>query len=151
MKPFILANKIHWLLLLLSFFFSGLAFGQGSAIELGYLSKHGSGLKTGYSYRVNDAYHLNPITISASYTTNFSSYDAFALGIQKRFLKDFEGGLSISNKDLEPTVGINFLNALKIHVGYSLSYQSQKTNWVTFGFTFALGTKNYYDHLRLGF
>lgn len=56
--------------------------------------------------------------MNAALATNFSTENRITLGVQQRFLQTFEGGIAFSNKDLQPSLGINVLNAIKLHIGY---------------------------------
>ena len=89
--------------------------------------------------------------MNAALATNFSTENRITLGVQQRFLQTFEGGIAFSNKNLQPSLGINVLNAIKLHIGYCFPYQNKLNSSVTFGLVFALGPKNYYDHLVIGF
>jgi hypothetical protein len=89
--------------------------------------------------------------MNAVLVTNFSKENRVIVGFQQRFLQTFEGGIAFSNKDLEPRLGINVLNVIKLHIGYSFPYQNKLYQSVTFGVVLALGPKNYYDHLVIGF
>ncbi len=58
--------------------------------------------------------------------------------------------VAATNKNLNPSTGINILNFLKIKTGYSYPYNAKEDfEGVTFGITFSIGSKDYTDRIKM--
>jgi hypothetical protein len=129
-------------------------FGQGVAFNLGYqyLGKHTAFL--GGDLRLSDEY-ASPFNIGAG---------AYLLQIDERFTaipelhsnytwnNVFLGEFSISPKNIKPSIGFNLLNMAHLKLGYSFPLASQEEfRSFSFGVNFYLGTKGFYDYLKLSF
>ncbi|MDO5616125.1 MAG: hypothetical protein Q4G16_08035 [Cruoricaptor ignavus] len=99
---------------------------QGFAGEIGYKNLGHSYLQTGVSYRLTpdsrdgNVWYWNA---NAFFLTNFKHKNVFGAGVQTRIYYVWETGISITNKYVEPQLGINLLNFLKINTGYSIPYE----------------------------
>ncbi len=135
---------------LIIYFVSFLFNAQGFAGEIGYQYKYSNLLKIGLSYRMSDSKNENPLNVNCILNTNFKDSNLLLVGIQKRFLYIFEGGLNLSTSDVEPVVGLNFFNGIRFNIGYSFPYQPNMTNnnRFTFGLYLAIGSKDYYDQFK---
>ena len=57
-----------------------------------------------------------------------------------------------SSKYAEQTLGINFMNALKLNLGYTIPYKANYFKGLTLGLSISFSKSNgYYDHLKIGF
>lgn len=135
---------------LILLFFSFISFAQGIALEAGYKYKYTNALATGLSYRVSKNNIKNPINLNVGVVTNFSNNNMISVGVQKRFKEFLEYGVNLTNKDLEPTFGVNFINLAKLNLGYSFAYAKNRNSGFTFGLTIAIAEDKYYDNIPIG-
>lgn len=120
-------------------------YAQGIALEFGYKSDKINKLHLGTNYRLSDA--KNPLNLGCFLDTNIKNDNTFGISAQQRFYEGFEIGVNLSKNKIEPTIGINILNLLKLNTGYILS--SQESGYLTFGFNIAIGEDGFYDRLNL--
>lgn len=123
---------------------------QGIAIEGGYKNLQTNHFQIGISYRLSNVYSAYSTNISSFVITDFSNKNSIGIAVNQRIYHDFEISGAISNHFIEPTIGFNVANFVKLNVGYSIS-KNKNYEGFTFGLLFAIGKKNYYDYIKLGF
>lgn len=136
--------------LVLFFLLTSTVYSQGIALETGYKYNKSSKLEIALAYRLSNHYDENPLNIAAFVTSNFNEKPQFGIGFQQRFQQDFEIGTSLTSSEIEPTIGLNLLNLVKLNMGYAISTRNEPGNF-TFGFRIAFGQKKYYDNFSIGF
>ena len=127
-----------------------LVYSQDIAVEGGYKNLQTNRFQIGISYRLSNVYSAYSTNISSFVITDFSNKNSIGIAVNQRIKRDFEISGTISNRYIEPTIGFNLANFVKLNVGYSIS-KNQNYEGVTFGLLFAIGKKNYYDYIKLGF
>ncbi|WP_300977813.1 hypothetical protein [Flavobacterium sp.] len=133
---------------------SNYSFSQGFALEIAYKNVGGNHLEIGTTYRLSENKNedRNPLNINAAIITNFKNEFVPKIGIHKRIYKFFEAGFNGSSKYAEQTLGINFMNALKLNLGYTIPYKANYFKGLTLGLSISFSKSNgYYDHLKIGF
>lgn len=123
---------------------------QSIAVEGGYKNIQTSRFQVGISYRFSDVYSAYSTNISSFVITDFTAKNSFGIAINQRIHHYFEISGTISNRYIEPSIGINVANLVKINTGYAFS-KNQNYEGFTFGLLFAIGKKSYYDYIKLGF
>jgi hypothetical protein len=145
--------KFFWVLILF-FCASNSGFGQGTAFNLGYqyIGKHAGFL--GADARFNST-HSSAFNIGGG---------VYLTGLNQKFIvipevhvnhslnHVFLYELSVTPKNIRPSVGLNLLNLIQLKFGYSYPLKDQQEfRAYSFGINFYLGENRFYDYLNLGF
>lgn len=146
--------KIKKISLLLSCFIAQIYFSQKCAVNLGYDYIGKSASFTGIDFRLNDNYDHNPTNIGAGayLTTNNRKFVAIPeIHYNRIVYSDFlMGEISASSKNIKPSLGINFLNALHLKLGYSFPFdKNENFKGITFGVHLFWGKNEFYDRLNI--
>lgn len=145
-------------LVFISIFFGNNIYSQGFAMNFGYEYIGKSAGFVGLEYRLTDnSYSSSADNIGlGSYLTTYES--KFILIPEIHYTKNLskETGyfsqLSMSTKNIVPSVGINLLNAIQLKLGYSIPFQKNNGfKGINFGLNIFIGQDQFYDHLKMGF
>ncbi len=115
-------------------------------------------LQTGYAYfgknygyigfdkRIDPQNDWIYINIGAgSYISNYDSKLEFVPEIHTNYTAMILlGEISLTNKAVNPSIGINLLNAAKLKIGYNYSYNSQDFRGTSFAININIGDKDYH-------
>jgi len=68
--------------------------------------------------------------------------------LKKQLLYEF----SVTPRNINPSIGINFVNLIHLKLGYSVPILAQEDlRGLSFGVNFFIGKNNFYDYIKLGF
>lgn len=141
-------------LLFLNLFFGNFIYSQGLAANFGY---HYAGRSAGFAgvdYRLSmEQDPAKNIGIGA-YLTSINKEFTIIPEIHYNQVINNDSGLmwqiSASTKNLKPSLGFNFLNAIHLDVGYSFGLDKAKDlHGFAVGLNFFLGKKRFYDTLKI--
>ncbi len=147
-------------IIILFIFISQFANSQGFAAQVGYANIGTNYGYAGLDYRATKETHLN---IGAGILVTYKNGKIEALPQihfnctpfghgQSDFSYLFMTEIAATNESLNPSVGLQLLNVLKIKTGYNMPcFSNQSFNGVTFGITLALISKKsfYQDNLKI--
>ncbi len=127
---------------------------QGIAVNLGYnyINTNAGYIGGEYAYRF-DPNNWHGMSIGAgayygSFNGNFKFIPAANLTYTNTlFLTEF----SITPYNINPSIGFNFLNMIRLKGGYSwkLGHENVNMTGVTFGINLLIGTKGFYDSFKM--
>ncbi len=127
---------------------------QGVALNLGYtyINTNAGYIGAEYAYRFNPK-NWNGMSVGAgayygSFNGNFKFIPSANLTYSNEGLL---GEFVISPYHVNPSIGINFLNMMRVKAGYSwkLGHENVNMTGVTFGINLLIGTKGFYDKFEL--
>jgi hypothetical protein len=127
---------------------------QGVALNFGYtyINTNAGYIGGEYAYR-SDPYNWKGIAIGigayyGSFNGNFKFIPETHLTYSNTLIL---GELSASPYNINPSIGINGMNIVRLKVGYSwkLGHENISMTGITFGINFLLGTKGFYDEFKL--
>jgi hypothetical protein len=141
--------KKNLLLLILFFSFSYNrinAQSHGVALNLGYtyINTNAGYIGGEYAYRSDQGIAIGIGTYYGSFNGNFKFIPEAHLNYSNTLIL---GELSASPYNINPSIGINVINMIRLKVGYSwkLGHENVSMTGVTFGINFLLGTEGFYD------
>ncbi len=127
---------------------------QGVAFNVGYsyINTNAGYIGGEYTYRF-DPLRWHGISLGAgayygSFNSNFkfipeahATYSYF-IGL---------GELSVSPYNINPSIGIHFINLMRLKIGYSwkLGHENVNMTGITFGINFLIGSNNFYDYFMV--
>jgi hypothetical protein len=140
--------KIFILLLFLSF--SMHAFAQGGALNTGSQYVGRSAGFIGYDYRISsNSSRIATLNVGAgTYLTSVNKKFTVIPELHSNysFYSSNLTELSVSTKNIKPSVGLNILNIMQIKFGYGFSFQKEKyPAGFCFGLNICFGSKRFYD------
>jgi hypothetical protein len=148
MKPI---KKLLFLFCLLSFAFSKAQDG-GFASQIGYASFASSNAFLGLDYRFGDVkdgtLNLGIGTYFGEFNTKTQSVFTPEIHVNYSLAYFFLGEMSVTTKSINPSIGLNIFNGLKIKTGYNFSIVQNGFNALTFGVSLNIGQKGYYDKFK---
>ncbi|MFN3019867.1 hypothetical protein ACK1KB_02625 [Chryseobacterium sp. TY3] len=144
-------NKIFFLLIII--FTGSFCKAQGFALNVGYNYIGKNAGFAGVDYRISDtrkpAINVGAGTYLTSVNHKFGVVPDIhfnqVLGKDSAFMYQ----VSVSSKNLRPSLGINILNVLHLDLGYSFGFNRSKDfQGFALGLNILLGQDDFYDHFK---
>ena len=125
------------------------------ALNIGYENIHKSSGYLGAEYRFNNNDLNNnhgPLNIGLG-TYMYSNNSKFAIAPEIHLNKTWKHflltELSVSNKNIKPSVGLSIFNLGRFQFGYSFPIDNSEFKGFYFGFHILIGRSNFYDEIRI--
>ena len=125
------------------------------ALNIGYENIHTSSGYLGAEYRFNNNdlnNHHGPLNIGVG-TYMYSKDSKFAIAPEIHLNKTWKHflltELSLSNKNIKPSVGLSIFNLARFQFGYSFPIDNSEFKGFYFGFHILIGRSNFYDEIRI--
>lgn len=125
------------------------------ALNIGYENIHKSSGYLGAEYRFNNNDLNNnhgPLNIGVG-TYMYSNKSKFAIAPEIHLNKTWKHflltELSVSNKNIKPSVGLSIFNLGRFQFGYSFPIDNSEFKGFYFGFHILIGRSNFYDEIRI--
>lgn len=125
------------------------------ALNIGYENIHKSSGYLGAEYRFNNNDLNNnhgPLNIGVG-TYMYSNNSEFAIAPEIHLNKTWKHflltELSVSNKNIKPSVGLSIFNLGRFQFGYSFPINNSEFKGFYFGFHILIGHSPFYDEIRI--
>lgn len=121
-------------------------FFEATALQTGYAYFGKNYGYIGFDKRIDPQNDWIYINIGAgSYISNLDSKLEFVPEIHTNYTAMILlGEISVTTKAINPSIGINLLNAAKLKIGYNYSYNSQDFRGTSFAININIGDKDYH-------
>jgi hypothetical protein len=121
----------------------------GFAGQIGYASFASSNAFLGLDYRFGDA---KDGTLNLGIGTYFGNFDTKSQTVLTPEIHTnyslayfFLGEMSVTNKSINPSLGLNIFNVIKIKSGYNFPFSKSNFSGFTFGVSLNFGQEGYRD------
>ena len=125
------------------------------ALNIGYENIHKSSGYLGAEYRFNNndlSNNHGPLNIGVG-TYMYSKNSQFAIAPEIHLNKTWKHflltELSVSNKNIKPSVGLSIFNLARFQFGYSFPINNSDFKGFYFGFHILLGRSPFYDEIQI--
>lgn len=119
---------------------------DASALQTGYANFGKNYAYLGFDKRIDDQGDWIYANVGAgSYISNFDSKLEFIPEIHASYtVLILMGEVSVTNKAVNPSIGLNLANSIKLKIGYNYSYDSQDFRGTAFAININIGDKDYH-------
>ncbi len=121
----------------------------GFASQIGYASFVSSNAYLGLDYRFGDAkdgtLNLGIGTYLGSFNSKSKTDFTPEMHVNYSWAYFFLGEMSVTTKSINPSLGLNIFNGLKMKGGYNFPITNNGFRGFTFGMSLNFGQKGYYD------
>ncbi len=119
---------------------------DASALQTGYANFGINYAYLGFDKRIDSQGDWIYVNVGAgSYISKFDDKLQFVPEIHTNYTAMIlMGEISLTTKAINPSIGINLLNAAKLKIGYNYSYDSQDFRGTSFAININIGNKDYH-------